>query len=304
MTPAARARDRLGGRRGLTAAASAAIRTARSAASSSAAVGIPSRAPARVTASAGRDDRPTRGLRQVEAVGQAGGQRAVERVAGTDRVDGRRRAGRGSRVDRRPATSIAPSAPRLTRTDRFPPDPSSRLACAAGLPGPASSSSSPSLGVRMSARSSVGRAEPAGRGRVEDRRRARDPAEPERLVGGPGPDLVADEDDVAGGRDQALERGPDLRPRSAPRWRRSATAIAFSPARSTRIRATPVASPGSVEQPADRSIPSASSAARASAPNASSPTAPMNATSAPRAAPRRPPGCRPCRRDAARSGRR
>ena len=68
---------------------------------------------------------------------------------------------------RRPPTSSAPEAPSVTRTARKPGSgPSSRLARADGLPSdPARTESSPSFGVRTSARASVGPASPvAGAG--------------------------------------------------------------------------------------------------------------------------------------------
>ena len=58
-----------------------------SAASSSASVGIPSRAPARVTASDAATTARRAAIGEIEPGRQAGRQRAVERVAGPDRVD-------------------------------------------------------------------------------------------------------------------------------------------------------------------------------------------------------------------------
>ena len=65
-----------------------------------------------------------------------------------------------------------------------------------------------------------------------------------------GPDLVTDEHDVAALEAEALEGSAHLDGVSA--WfAPPATAIAFSPASSTTIRATPVGSPGSVMRPRD-----------------------------------------------------
>ena len=70
--------------------------------------------------------------------------------------------------------------------------------------------SSPSFGVRTSASASVGASRPAGRCRVEDRRRAGQPPEAERLVRRTRPDLVADQHDIVRREREPLERIADM----------------------------------------------------------------------------------------------
>ena len=273
--------DRLGDRRGLRPRGQPAIRTGRAPPPARPRSACPSRAPGARDRQAGRDDRTTRGLRQSRPAARPAASAPLSVSPAPDRVDGLDVRG----VDgRRPAADDEQRAVGAEADEgrRFPPGPSRRLGLRGGLARHRPARRAP---LRWASGCRRGRASVAPsrrrRGRVEDRRRARDPAEAERLVRGPGPDLVADQDDVTRDRRQPLEarRGP--RPRSSPRWRRSATAIAFSPARSTSDQRDPGRRrPAASTSPA-RSMPSASSAARASAPNASSPTAPMNATVAP-----------------------
>ena len=139
--------------------------------------------------------------------------------------------------------------------------------------------SSPWFGVRTSASCERRTLEAVRRGRVEDRRRPGDAGDAQRFVGRAGPDLVTDQHDVALLQFELLERGRTWTGVER-RVRAAGDRDLFSPASSTTIRATPVASSGSVTSPAT-STPSASSAARAAVPNASSPTAPMKNVRAP-----------------------
>ena len=112
-------------------------------------------------------------------------------------------------VERRPATSSAPSDPRLTRTARLP-LPSSDLAAAAGLPGPRQRLQLAAVRGQDVGQLQRGCPEAGGRRRVQDRGRAREPPQAERLVRRAGPDLVPDEHDVVGSERQPLQRPADL----------------------------------------------------------------------------------------------
>ena len=165
--------------------------------------------------------------------------------------------------------------------------------------------SSPRFGVRMSARPRVGRIEAAGRRRVEDRRGARRPARARSASRGGAVGISWPTRTTSPGRGaSARERRRGRRPASARAFAPLATAIMFSPRASTRMSATPVGSPSSVDRPRQvdplggRAPPAPRSPKRVVADRAD------ERTSRHPAAPRRPPGCRPCRRDAARTGRR
>ena len=107
-----------------------------------------------------------------------------------------------------PTRAPAPAAP--VRTPAPAPAVSGRRPRASPRPDPAASTAnSPSFGVRTSASA---RSEPPVRGRcrVEDRRRAGQPPEPERLVRRTRADLVPDQHDVAFRDREPLQGLPDL----------------------------------------------------------------------------------------------
>ena len=129
-------------------------------------VGIPSRAPARVTAS----DAATTARRAASGRSRPAARPAASAPLSASPAPTVSTAStRGAWIARarRPATSIAPRRPRLTSAARLPGSaPSSLRPAADGEPsGPTRTASSPSFGVRMSARSSVERPRPvAGAG--------------------------------------------------------------------------------------------------------------------------------------------
>ena len=182
-------------------------------------------------------------------------------------------------VERRPATSSAPSAPRLTRTARLPP-PSSDLAAAAGLPGPASVSSSPRLGVRMSASSSVGRAggrRPAPGSGSWSRPRAAPGGAPR---ASPPVRISCPTSTTSSGPSDSRFSARRTWTESSAMFAPPATAMLFSPSRSTRIkrdagRLVERDEPVEVDRPRPRAPCSRRRRTRRA------PTAPMNETSAP-----------------------
>ena len=143
--------------------------------------------------------------------------------------------------------------------------------------------------------------QPAGRGGVEDRRRPGDASEAERLVGRARPDLVADKDDVLTGQGEPLERVADLDRNRAPCSRRR------PPRSGSRRRVDQDQGDArrlviELDEPGQVDALGGEGGTRAPA-ESSAPTAPTKTPRPPAGLPRRP-GCRPCRRDAARTGRR
>ena len=210
-------------------------------ASSSCAVGMPSRAPERVVDS-GAAAIARRGRRlQAETRGETRGEGAVERVAGARRCrppstagagrssgscvasddDGtgraeRRRSPRDGRPRPRSCGPAGVAAATSGRSPARPPRPIRRLSS------PTSAASSPRFGREDVDDAEHRPIEPVGRRRVEDRRRPGLSCGPERRLDGRGRDLVADEHDVAGGRHERRE---------APRGRRPAVSSRSHPTR-------------------------------------------------------------------------
>ena len=198
MTPAARAMTIWVGarsdRRGLGEPAS----PSRARASSSAVGRHPLAGPGARDRERGRHDGAARGLGEVQPGRQPGRERAVERVAGPDRVDDLDPRRRGSRALAGPPRGARPVRPRLTRT---------RAASGLRTEQPLGPGRRAAVRARQGRQLALVRGQDVGevegrprqarrRRRVEDGRRAGDPGEAQRLVRGAGPDLVPDEDDV------------------------------------------------------------------------------------------------------------
>ena len=187
-------------------------------------------------------------------------------------------AARPQRHDDRPSDARRPR--RSARAASSPPRPV-RRAGSPDRPRRADSAativaSSIRLTVMMSASPNDGSIDAARRRRVEDGRRAGRATEPQGRARRGRRDLVADEDDVAGGPGRgASSAGRDVGRATVSRSRPTRPRSRSRRAASTRIRATPVW-PSTRRSPL-RSMPSRSSAARARIPNASRPTAPTNA---------------------------
>ena len=256
-------------------------------------------------------------------LGQGRGERAVERVARAGRIerldrDGRNVNGRvagdeqGTDRTERHRHGFAGTGSGRGRLEQRPRGPGDvgRDGCAVGGGRPdrrvsvaASVNSSPWLGVRTSASARIGRSSPAaGAGlRIVVAPASRPSAErlaaaPVRIswptsTTSPGPNARRFE---RAGPWTALERGVGAAGHRDAVLAGRVDQDQGDAGRLVRQR----------ERARDTSMPSAASAARASIPNASSPTAPTKATVGARAAPRPRPGCRPCRRDAARTARR
>ena len=255
-----------------------------STAASSAAVGIPPRAPRPVVESPAAATAHRAASASLPPCGEGGGERPVEGVPGAGRVDGDDRPRRdrdGRPVDRHHQRSACPHRHDDRATCR-PAGPDGEQPPGGGLRRPGSRDEGE---LRLVRRQDVGQrdrraVEAVGRRRVEDRDRpgpagagaARHapPAGPisrQASTTSPGPRPSADESRFHG------------RSGRRRRWLPAATAIRFSARSSTTIRATPVGRPTVARWVT--SIPSSTSAARAAMPRSSPPTAPTNATEAP-----------------------
>ena len=185
---------------------------------------------------AGREHGATNRRRRASALDETGGKRAVERIARAGRVDRPRLARRGiatvveclagalDDAGRRPRPSVTttpgagPRPRRWSRAATAPGVPADspadgRPADSRGLRRPRAMASSERFGVRMSARPKMPRSSAGGRGRVEDRTRARATGGVEGRAGRGRRDLVADEDDVVGRRAPGAPAQPRRRRR-------------------------------------------------------------------------------------------